>query len=228
MTSGSVDLQLPCLSLMSLQTKTCSRTQFDREGKITPAFTGPWNIVWFRCQDLRVLAGLIVEIAAIAHVWPLRISSKIKHCTAQKMDTYEKKREPCIEPFLLLTSKSVFGPSSGSKQKQWVLCEWEAQAPQLCVIDFSKPESSEVAVHMESNCDSRLYRHSHNPLPILQQTPWQTGGTEADNPLSKQVHVAVIAHCSPSVSDWFCSQVSWWTEPELRLLRCEGYSPNQQ
>lgn len=132
-----------------------------------------------------------------------------------------KKREPCIEPFLLLTSKSVFGPSSGSKQKQWVLCEWEAQAPQLCVIDFSKPESSEVAVHMESNCDSRLYRHSHNPLPILQQTPWQTGGTEADNPLSKQVHVAVIAHCSPSVSDWFCSQVSWWTEPE-------GYSPNQQ
>lgn len=69
------------------------------------------------------------------------------------------------------------------------LCNW-----------FSKPESPEVAVHMESNCDLRLYWHSHNPLPILQQAPWQTGGTEADNPLSKQVHVAVIAHCSPSLA----------------------------
>lgn len=31
MPSGSVDVQLPCLSLMSLQTKTCSRTRFYRE-----------------------------------------------------------------------------------------------------------------------------------------------------------------------------------------------------
>lgn len=52
---GSVDLQLPCLSLMSLQTKTRSRTQFDREEKkkkiIIPAFARPWNIVCFRCKD---------------------------------------------------------------------------------------------------------------------------------------------------------------------------------
>lgn len=83
------------------------------------------------------------------------------------------------------------------------LCNW-----------FSKPESSEVAAHMGLNCGVQPYRHSHNPLPMLQQTPWQTGGTEADTPLSKQVHIAVIAHCSPvHGSDWFCSQVSQWTEP---------------
>lgn len=40
---GSADLQLPCLSLISLQTKTCSRTHFDREEKFIPALGGTLN-----------------------------------------------------------------------------------------------------------------------------------------------------------------------------------------
>ncbi len=68
------------------------------------------------------------------------------------------------------------------------LCNW-----------FSKPESSEVAAHMELNFRKQPYWHFHNPLPISQQTPWQTEGSDADNPLSEQEHIAVIARCFPSM-----------------------------
>lgn len=104
------------------------------------------------------------------------------------------------QPFLPLTSKSVFGPSRKSKQKQWELYEWEAQAPQLCVIDLVSLKAPRLHCTWNWIVTRGLYRHSHNPLPILQQAPWQTGRTQADKPLSKQVHITVIAHCSPSLA----------------------------
>lgn len=92
---------------------------------------------------------------------------------------------------------------------------------------FSKPESSEVALHMELNCDLPLYQHFHNPLPTLQQAPWQR--TEADNTLSKQVHIAADNTLFTGFgSDWFGSQVSQWAESELLLLNCKDYGQNQQ
>lgn len=70
------------------------------------------------------------------------------------------------------------------------LCNW-----------FSKPESPEIAAHLELNRAALPSRHSHNPLPILQQAPIprQTRGTVTDRRLSKQAHICVIAHCSPSM-----------------------------
>lgn len=128
--------------------------------------------------------------------------------------------QPCLLPFFPHISKCVLGPTNRSTMGvmrvrgtgSTTLCNW-----------FSKPESSEIAAHMELNCGVQPYRHSHNPLPILQQPPWQTGGAEADNPLSKQVHIAVIAHCSPSMAlIGLAHRSASEPSPEHLLLSCDA------
>lgn len=169
---------------MSLQTKTCSRTHFDRKEKFIPAFNGPWNSVCFKMQRLQVLSVSSLQLCYMSDLWGLLQTSNTGQL--KSWNRYEIK-QPCTKPFLLsLISKCVFCLSNSSKQKQWVLCGWEALGSTTLCNWFSKPESSEIALHMELNCRVQPYRHSHNnPLPILQLAPWQTRGTGADNPLSK-------------------------------------------
>lgn len=230
MPPGSVYLQLPCLSLMSLQTKTCSRTQFDREKKKN-AFLLPLGLQTLSTLDAKTSGPAcplwFVEIATVAHVWPQRTASKIKQWTAQKLNTYEINSHACRHSshYQRVCIWSIQQKQTETMGVMWVsgtgsttLCNW-----------FSKTESSEVAAHMELNCGVRPYRHSHNPLPILQQAPWQTGGTEADNPLSKQVRIAVIAHCSPSMAlIGFAHRSASEPSPEHLLLSSEGCTPTQQ
>lgn len=129
--------------------------------------------------------------------------SKVER-TVYEIHSHACRHSPSYQQVCIWSIQETMGIMWVRSTGSTILCNW-----------FSKPESSEIAAHMELNCGVQPYRPSHNPLPIIQQAPWQTGGTEADNPLSKQVHIAVIAHCMSSHgSDWFCSQVSQWAEPK--------------
>lgn len=130
MSPGFVDPQLPCLSLMSLQTKICSRSQFDRKEKFIPAFTGPWNIVCFRCK---YFMSCLFFCLTCGNCYSSSCLTSEDCFSDQTVDSWKVghvwNKQPCVQPFLLLIRKCVFGPSSRSNQKQWVLCGWEAQAP---------------------------------------------------------------------------------------------------
>lgn len=185
--SGSVDLQLPCLSLMSLQTKICSRTWFDREEKSVLLLLGLEKLFDLDAINFGSLLFLVVPCGDCYNSSCLTSDYFFKNqALYSSKDGRLWKKEPCIQPFLLLTSNiwSIQLKQTETMDVMWMRgrgsttpCNW-----------FSKPESSEVALHMELNCDLPLYQHFHNPLPTLQQAPWQR--TEADNTLSKQVHIA--------------------------------------
>lgn len=131
MPPGYDSLQLPCLSLMSLQTNTCSRTQFDREEKINSSLTGPWNIVFFRCKDSRsCLFSVTCSGCCSSSCQTSEDNFKDQELdSAKKLDTYEIHSHACPH---ILASVYLVHPI----EAQRVLCGWEAQAPQLCVIDL--------------------------------------------------------------------------------------------
>lgn len=56
--------------------------------------------------------------------------------------------------------------SAEAEKKQWCYVRKRHGLLKLCNW-FSKPERSEVAVHVELNWGLRLYRHSYKLLPIL-------------------------------------------------------------
>lgn len=189
MPPGSFALQLPCLSLMCLQTKTRSRTQFDREEKFIPAFTEVWNIVCFRCIGYPFF---FVTCGDCYSSSCLTSEDRFKH---QSLDSSE------IEHI------------KNNKQKQWVLCGWEAQAPQLCVIDLVSLKALRLlrTWNWIAECGPAgilitLCQYCSKPL-----TNWRDWSRQ---PLIK----TSAYHCDSTLfpgygSDWFCSQVSQWAEP---------------
>lgn len=148
--------EIPCLSLKSVETNTCSGTGF--ESRDRSYFSPSWCIVcWQRLQG-RCSLLLLVEIAPIAHIWSPRIFLP----TSQRWSSEQPRGCRTIPPISasLCMVPAQWKPKRNNVRKRhrrFKLCNW-----------FSKPESSEVAVHVGLNCDLRLYWHSYRRLPVLQ------------------------------------------------------------
>lgn len=111
----------------------------------------------------------------------------------------------------------IMGITSERGTGSTTLCNW-----------FSKPESSEIAEHMELNRAALPSRGSYNPLPILQQIQpplvpsWQTRGAETDRLLIKTSAYRYDSTLLPvCASDWFYSQVSQWAVPRVSASKLE-------
>lgn len=150
------------LSLISLQTLALGLSLMEKENLFLFSL-GPWSIVCFRCKGFSCCLFFFVT-CGVAAVWPLTAAS----VDISKVELMQNTHQ-CTQLFYPLIRKCIFYLSSASKQKQLVLYEGRSPGSTTLCNWFSKPESSEIAAHMELNCAVQPYRHSHNPLPILQQ-----------------------------------------------------------
>lgn len=115
-----------------------------------------------------------------------------------------------------------------ANRNNWCYMRGEAWAPQLCVIDLA----SLRALRLQRTWNWTVPCSPTGILITLCQycskPVWQTRGTQADNRLSKQVHITVIAHCSLSMAlIGFAHRSTSEPYPEHLLLSCEDCTLTQ-
>lgn len=134
--------------------------------------------------------------------------TSVDHFKDEVLHNSTPMRDSAMHLFFPLISKCVFVPSNWSKQKQWVSCGWDAQAPQLCVIDLVSLKARRIqrtwkwiAACSPTGVLITLCRYCSEPpdkLKGLKQTPLiKTSAYRCDSTLFPVYG-----------SDWFCSQVT--------------------
>lgn len=143
---------------------------------------------------------------------------------AETLDTYETHDHAFCHSSHISACVYLVQPT----EAQWVYCGWEAQAPQLCVIDLV----SLKALRLQRTWNWIV---ACSPTGIL-ITLCQYCSNPPDKPegLGRQPLIKTSAYCCDSTlfpvfgSDWFSSQVSQWAEPRASASKLWCYSTTQR
>lgn len=153
--------RIPCLSLKSVGTNTGSRTGFESRNRSC----------FYRTLMHRLLTKTSGSVLVAVIGWDCSYSSRLTSKDPPPPPKMERRAAERVQSHSSYLPASLRMPppphrSAEAEKKQWCYVRKRHGLLKLCNW-FSKPERSEVAVHVELNWGLRLYRHSYKLLPIL-------------------------------------------------------------